>query len=472
MKYIYYILSASFLLLSCSDDISYKEKISNYNTLYNKADSLSNVNKFSQAIFELNKAIYITDTLSKALLLRGDCYTHGKQYDNAEDDYSNVIDIEGEKSKAFKNRAINYLKQEENDDFKDDIDNYIKFHTKDTIALLLRANYYKVEEEYENAIYDYSTLINLNPNCADLYVSRGDLYKILDNKSKSISDYEKYILISGNNNKSKIYFKKALLNFSLGNFAEAIEGFNLIDTSFINFSEVLERRADSYFLSQKYDYSIRDYTEYLIVKPADSDVLYKRGEAYSLKGDKLKSYTDFQKSSLIYWKDSNVFYKYLFIIIVFSIFLLVKYFITLFSEKITDNNSSFRVYLYFIFTGIFGGHYIALKSKKRFYIFLILVLSLLTYNNYEIISFYDNIDLLLFSINYTLFNKILFFTIMSIILIDMITIPFLKNFSNYTYQKTISPDKAIMYGEELENIEKSLIAGNSDFKKLKKRYKI
>ena len=132
-------------------------------------DGLSN---FKGAISKLNEAIDITDTISKALFLRGKCYQSKNLFEKAEKDYSKVIDIEGKESVAYQNRAVNYLRQDERVDFKDDIDHYISYHKNDVNALKIRADHYVLGEDYENAISDFTTLINLQPNNANFYFSR------------------------------------------------------------------------------------------------------------------------------------------------------------------------------------------------------------------------------------------------------------------------------------------------------------
>lgn len=472
MRKILYIFIVTLLFWSCSSNISYEEQILQYSNLYYQADSLVLHQEYKKAISKLNKAIQITDTLSRAILLKGDCHMSLKEYDKAEDDYTDVIELEGIESIAFKNRAKNYLKQNEKDDFKEDIDNYILYHQADASALLLRTNYYIGEEEYENSILDYSTLIKISPQNANFYLFRGNIYSILEQNTKCIADYEKYILLSGDIDNSNIYYKKALLNFSMNKYPEAIKDFSSVKDTFDKYNDVLAKKGESFFLIGEYDNAIVSYTKYLINNPKDYHILKKRGETYLLIGNKENSNKDIQLSSSIKWGDSSFFYKYSFLVIIIFIFFSLAYFIKFLNKTINDNISSLQIYIYFLLTGIFGGHYVALRFKYRFYFFLALVVALLIYNNYEIISFYNNYDLFISNIKYTVINKILFYTIAVILFIDLITITLLVNYSNYKFQKTISPNKAIDNGQELLDIKQSLISSRFDFTNLKNRYQV
>jgi len=472
MQKIFYLLSVILFFTSCSESITYEEKISLYNSFYNQGDSLSKTNNYKDAILKLNEAIDITDTIGKALFLRGKCYQSIKQFEKADKDYSNVIDIEGKKSVAYKNRAINSFKLGEHDDFKDDIDNYILYHKHDANALILRADHYIFKENYENAISDFTTLIYLQPNNADFYLSRGNLFALLDKKSESITDYEKYILISNNKDNSEIYYKKGLLNFSSGKYSEAVNDFNHIESSFINFDIVLATRGESYFLLEQYKNSIIDFSNFLKIDQNNSKILEMRAEAFLMTGNRAKSFEDYQKSSSLFWQTSSILYKYSFIVIAIVILFFLYYFISLFSEKINDNNTPKRIYLYFLITGLFGGHYLALKLKTRYYIYVISLLLLIINNNYEIVSFYHNLDLFVYSLKLNLLNQILFFTVTGLLVVDFITITVLVNYSNYKFQQTISPQKSLSNGDELNEIEQSLISNNYDFNNLKEQYKI
>ena len=172
----------SFIISSCNN-LSYEEKILQYNNLYNEAYAQSENKNYSGAINQLDKAIEITDTLSKAILLRGDCFHYLKKYDKAEDDYDDVIKIEGKTSIAYKNRAINFLVQNDSD-FKGDIDNYITHHPKDKDAILLRQDYNLKNNDFEDALNDITMAMELSPDDNELQLKKAKIQSILDYKAK------------------------------------------------------------------------------------------------------------------------------------------------------------------------------------------------------------------------------------------------------------------------------------------------
>ena len=193
-----YILSLSLLMVNCGDDLTYEQKIKNYNFCISKADSLIQVNDYKEAIAYSNTAIEITDTLSAGFIKKGDASYELNWLDVAEENFNKAIKIEGKSSKIYKSRALLYLKMKDSD-FLDDINVYIESYPADQEAIELRRIYYEEENDLKNAIKEYSNAITMDPDNSDLILKRGSLHFKNGNWEKALEDYETIIKLEPNN---------------------------------------------------------------------------------------------------------------------------------------------------------------------------------------------------------------------------------------------------------------------------------
>lgn len=177
------------LLAGCSSDLTYNEKVRNYNYFVSIADSLINQKNYRESIKYSKAAIEIFDSISIGFYLKGIAAYNLNKLDDAEDDFTEVIDLDGESSIAYKDRARVYLKNNDSD-FLDDIDFYLKKHPNDSEALLLKREYFEKNNDFNNSILEYNKAIKRDNNDIELFKKRAELlFKVKDFK-QSLKDYE------------------------------------------------------------------------------------------------------------------------------------------------------------------------------------------------------------------------------------------------------------------------------------------
>ncbi|NCT10070.1 MAG: hypothetical protein GW772_08340 [Flavobacteriia bacterium] len=184
-------ISIIFIVLfsSCSSDLSYNEKVRNYNYFVSISDSLIKQKNYRESIKYSEAAIEIFDSISIGFYLKGIAAYNLNKLDDAEDFFSEVIDLDGEYSIAYKDRAKVFLKNNDSD-FLDDIDFYLKNHPNDNEALLLKREYFEKNKEYDNSILEYNKAIERNNHDIDLYKKRAELLFRVKDFKESLKDYE------------------------------------------------------------------------------------------------------------------------------------------------------------------------------------------------------------------------------------------------------------------------------------------
>lgn len=453
-------------MISCGSDLSYKEQISQYNKLVSSADSLNKIKNYKQALLISTKAIEITDTLSKALIARGEGNLGLNNFDDAEDDFSDAIKIEGEKSIAYRGRAITNFSNNEKSDFLEDINIYLTHHPKDIYAFSLRADYYAEDEDYENAILDYSFCLKNEPKNSSFYLKRGNVYAINGQDALSVKDYENYTRLNPDKNNDLIFYKRAVLNMKTQNFQKALNDFTLISKSFVK-AEIFDYKGDCFYNLKEYDKAIENYTFYLATNPNNNEVIDKRGDSYLKINNINKANNDFKKSATLKWESKSFFYKYGWYIL----FIIGYFIISLISSSTIneeyDNKKISTAYFYYFIVGIFGGQYLYTNSILRYLLHTVLIFTLLFLNCFFIRSFYNNFDLLITDVLSSSYSLYIIYTIIFFLFSDIILLPYFVFSHNHNLRLSINDTVPKKRKNDIDELESLMKKQNTKFKTLK-----
>ena len=148
--------------------------------LYNYADILYKTNNIELALVQLNKAIAIEPTLTKAYFTRAMVHKQLGQLKKALKDYDSIIEIKGEDYlEAYVNRGL----------------------TKKMLA------------DMGGALADLNFVIDEFPQNAELRKNRGNIYLLLGLPRKAIDDYTAAINLDSDY--SEVYFNRALAHYQL-----------------------------------------------------------------------------------------------------------------------------------------------------------------------------------------------------------------------------------------------------------------
>ena len=196
------IVLSTLIYISCSSDVSYEQQVKTYNLYTKKTDSLIELKKYNEAMYYIDSAIEITDTVPVAIYLKGFASYKLNRLEAAEENFTKAIEMEGEKSGTYKDRAKVYLKMGDSD-FLDDINIHIKNYPNDEEALKLKRDYLENKENYDDAITEYNLAISKDKNDINLLTKRADLYFKNGEYEKSIKDYEQILVLNPENENIK-----------------------------------------------------------------------------------------------------------------------------------------------------------------------------------------------------------------------------------------------------------------------------
>lgn len=465
MKKIIAFIILSCITVSCGSDFTYQEQISQYNKLVSSADSLNKIKDYKQVILIATQALKITDTLSQAYIQRGEANLGLNNLGDAEDDYSDAIKIDGKKSVAYKGRAIVNLLNGEKSDFLKDINIYISSYEKDTYAYSLRADYYAEDEDYENAILDYSSCLKYDPENSQFYLKRGNAYAVNGQDALSIKDYESYTLLNPSQNNDAIFYKRGVLNMKGQNFQKALNDFASISKSFEKI-ELFNLKGDCFNKLKQYNKAIENYSLFLQKKPNNYEVINKRANSYLQINSLKNADVDFKKSASLKWQARGFFYKY-----GWYILFIIGYFIIGIISAATikeeyDNKKVSKGYIYYFFTGFFGGHHIYTDSYFRYFLHTALIFILFFLNSFYIRSFYNHPDLLISGLSNSTYSLYVMYTLFFLLFIDLLLLPYIVFSRNHNLRISINDEIPKKREVEMNELEELMIKQNSNFKTL------
>lgn len=475
------------VLLGCGSGLTYEEKITQYNKLVSSADSLSEVEDYNQIILTTTEAIKITDTLSQAFIQRAEANLSLNNLKDARKDFSKAIKIDGETSIAYKGRAIANLLNDKKKAFLKNINIYIKHHENDISAYSLRADYYVEDKDYESAISDYSFCIKDEPENSLFYLKRGNVYAINGQGALSISDYDNYVRLNPDKNNDEVFYKRGVLNMKVQNYQKAISDFSLISESFGKV-EVFDLIADCFYNLKQYDEAIENYSAFLMENPDNYEVIDKRANSY-LKNNSLKNAdSDFKRSASLKWESKGFFYKYGWYILFIIVYFLISIILSKTINEEYDNKKISKSYIYFFFTGVFGGHYLYTNKQStnnitrlskvvrghdlftfsclRYLIHSGLIFILFFLDSFYIRSFYNKPDLLLSGVSSSTYSLYLIYTILFLLLLDVFLLPYYVFSHNYNERLSINDIASKQQEIEITELESLMNKQNTEFKAL------
>lgn len=129
--------------------------------------------------------------------------------------------------------------------------------------------------DYNGAVLDYTKVLFYKPD-ADTYYNRGNAKFALDDFLGAKEDYTKALEIDSD--LFDAIYNLALTNFYLGEYAEAIEGFDKITNAFPTDTKAHAQKAMAYMELKEYDEAFNNYAKRILLNP-DSESFFNRGLA-------------------------------------------------------------------------------------------------------------------------------------------------------------------------------------------------
>jgi tetratricopeptide (TPR) repeat protein len=231
------------------------------NVFYERGFVYSQLEKYKEAIADLNKALEIDPKISSAFSFRGQAHFELGNYQQAINDYNKAIELKPQyaNAKAYYNRGVAYGKL----------------------------------GNYQQAINDYNKAIQLNPKDAKAYFNRGVAYDDLGNKQKFIADMK--IAAKLGNKKAQDLLRSEGIETgyypSQGKQQEetAKKGLSCRDDI-----DACERIGLDYYKTGEYDKAVEIFSEMIGLRPFTTSYFVHRGNCYLQKSDNASAISDFK----------------------------------------------------------------------------------------------------------------------------------------------------------------------------------
>lgn len=172
--------------------------------LLRRGSSYSDVEKYSSAMEDLNKAITIgfgnRHTLAEAYVIRANIHNSTGDYDNAIEDVNTALDLwtSSDNARAWIVRGIAYRNQKKYQVALKDFELAVRIEPDSSLAYFHKAETLRRHQKYQDAADNFSSAIAVNADYDLAYYHRGLTYQDMGNFEEAISDFEKAIEITNN----------------------------------------------------------------------------------------------------------------------------------------------------------------------------------------------------------------------------------------------------------------------------------
>ncbi|HUR97774.1 MAG TPA: tetratricopeptide repeat protein [Pyrinomonadaceae bacterium] len=156
-----------------------------------------------------------------------------------------------------------------------------------------RGGGYRFLKDYDAALKDYDKAIELDPTVAMFFANRASIRLTMKNLDGAVADSDAALRIDKANENA--YYTRATAYIELKKFPESLVDFNKA-ISLNPKSEFLHGRARYYFIQGNYDLAVKDYTDALVVDPANANAFGDRAVAYSRLGKNAEAIADIRKA--------------------------------------------------------------------------------------------------------------------------------------------------------------------------------
>lgn len=182
---------------------------------YLRAVCLAELGRFNEAIEDLNEALKLDPTDTKALSLRAEFISETGKDDAAINDFSAAIKQNPKDWTKYQLRGNAYLKLGKVKEAMQDFSEIIKQNPKDPGSYLIRALARERNADFEGALADYSEVVKLTPNDDDAYLARANCLRTLKRYNEALEDLAQAEKINPEN-KSLVSEERAKLYVETG----------------------------------------------------------------------------------------------------------------------------------------------------------------------------------------------------------------------------------------------------------------
>ena len=202
-----------------SIDSTYYQAYSNRGMLYYNIEN----HNYEQAVKDFTNALKYKKNNLESIINRANCYSSLNKFDLALIDYDNYIKLKTDNASAYLWRCIALYNLGKFDEAFTDIKKSIELDSKIDKAYYWRGILYSNKKDYTAAINDFDKALQLNPKAPEPFVWRGLAKYGLKMYKEAIADYD---LAIGNNPKEPTTFiNRSSAYFEIKNYKQAFKDY-------------------------------------------------------------------------------------------------------------------------------------------------------------------------------------------------------------------------------------------------------
>ncbi|MGV8025026.1 MAG: tetratricopeptide repeat protein [Anaerolineaceae bacterium] len=157
------------------------------------------MDKYQEALSDLNQAIKINSNSSWAFANRGVTYRCLNNYVNAFADFDHAIELDPRYSWAIIQRGDTHRMNGSYDKALKDFNLALELDDKDSWTYACRGEAYRSNKQYEEAIRDFNRAIELSSNYTYAYAHRGETYHAMKKYNKALEDFDRTLELDPQN---------------------------------------------------------------------------------------------------------------------------------------------------------------------------------------------------------------------------------------------------------------------------------
>jgi tetratricopeptide (TPR) repeat protein len=260
-----------------------------------RGEQLSQAGNYTQALPELNSALWFNPNSVAALYERAQIYARGNDFKGAIDDYSRAIKINPFYKDVLERRANAYLNIGDSRSAISDYGAAISLTNTPRASLYGdRAQAYANIGDFNAAIADYDVAIEHAPKNASLYLGRCQCFIRSEQYKKGLKDCEVAAELEPRN--AKVYMKRAWCEHFLGQHAQAMKDLDLSQEINPEISDSYYYRGTFLLLAGQYDQALAEFEKAIRLNDKDPRYYLLKGETYNQLGDKRKAIPELEKA--------------------------------------------------------------------------------------------------------------------------------------------------------------------------------
>ncbi|DBA05018.1 TPA: hypothetical protein N0F65_000706 [Lagenidium giganteum] len=266
----------------------------------NRSAAYSNLEKYEDALRDIETALTINSEDARVLLRKGNALRLLERFDEAIAAYSSGLELSPDDNDCRQGVALSYyfkgsrLRSEEKlREAVDAFTNAMIADPSDADCYQARAQTYLELDEYDKAVQDAQRAVEMDPTRPNIHGTLGDALREAGRFDASMQAYHAGLRVDSNHSRCKnglvrVWFDKANDQFVRDMYNEAAESYSEAISLDPNNSVYFYNRSAAFFAAENYRRALEDAETAVRLNPQDPDNFVKKGNAL-LKLDRFQT---------------------------------------------------------------------------------------------------------------------------------------------------------------------------------------